>query len=82
MVLVHATKGGLGFGTFVVGGAEVESKDWLVEKILLDHVVEGRWNGVDADTVVAKAQDAVEATKGESKTWLRRRFGEKLVFNL
>ena len=82
VVLVDTTEQGLALGTLIVGVAEVEAEDGLVEKTLVDHAVERRHNAVDGDGVIAKTHDAVETTKGEGKTGLRGRLSEELVLDL
>jgi hypothetical protein len=82
VVLVDATEHGLALGALVVGVAEVEAEDRLVEQALLEHAVERRDNAVHRDGVVAKAHDAVEAAKGKGKAGLRGRLGEQLVLDL
>jgi hypothetical protein len=81
VALVNAAKGGLGL-LLLVGVAEVEGEDGLVEEALFKHVVEGRHDAVHADGVVAETHDAVEPAEGKGKTWLRSRLGEVLVLHL
>lgn len=65
----------------VVGVAKIECKDWLVEKSLVQHVVE-RWdNLVDADRVVAKTHDTIETAKCKGKTGLGGCFCKVLVLD-
>lgn len=76
--LVDATENGLGL-RLVVG--EVEGEDLLVEKALLNHVVEGGGDLVHRDGIEAKTQDAVEATEGEGKSGLLDGLAEELVLD-
>lgn len=79
MVLVDAAEDDLGpLAAVVVGVAQVEGEDGLVDQLLVDHVVEGRHDPVDRDGVVAQAQDAVEAPEGEGQAGLVGRLGEVL----
>lgn len=82
MVLVDTTEGGLRAVTFLVGIAQVESKHGLINKLLVDHVVEGRNHLVHGDGVVSKAENAVEATESKGQTRLVGGLGEVLAFNL
>lgn len=82
VVLVDTTEQGLALSTLVVGVAEVEAEDGLVEKTLVNHAVERRNNAVDGDGVIAKTHDTVETAKGEGKTGLRGRLSEQLVLDL
>ena len=79
---VDAAECGQGVVAFGVGVAEVEREDGLVDQVLVDHVVEGWYDLVDADAVVAQAEDAVEAGKGEGETGLLSDFAEVLLLNL
>jgi len=82
VVLVDPTEHGLALGALVVGVAEVEAEDRLVEQVLLKHAVERRNNAVHGDGVVAETHDTVKAAKGKGKTGLRCRLGEQLVLDL
>jgi hypothetical protein len=65
--LIDTTKDNLGVG---LGITQVEGELLLVEKVLVDHVVE-RWDDlVDRNRVVSKSENTVEASKSESETWL------------
>lgn len=55
VVLVDATKHGLGLRLLVIGVAQIERKHRVVKETLLDGRVEWRWDAVDTDRVVAKA---------------------------
>lgn len=81
VALVNTTKSGLGL-LLLVGVAEVEGENRLVQKTLVEHVVERRHDAVDTDGVVAKAHDAVEPAEGESETRLRGSLGKVLVLHL
>lgn len=63
------------------GVAEVKCKDWLVQKLLIKHAVERRWDSVDADSVISESQDAIKSAKGKGKTRLGSGFSEKLVLD-
>lgn len=81
VALINTTKGSLGF-LVLVGVAKVEGENRLVQKTLVEHVVEGRHDAVDTDGVVAKAHDAVEPAEGKSEARLRGGLGEVLVLHL
>lgn len=82
VVLVDTTEDGLGLITLaVVGISKVESKDWLIQELLVDHVVEWRWDLVDGDGVETKTQDTIESAESKGKTWLLGSFGEDLVLD-
>ena len=82
VVLVDTTKHGLGLNTLVLGVAEIEREDRLIEQTLLDGRVEWGNNTIDADGVVAETQDTVKAAKGKSQTGLRGSLTEQLVLDL
>lgn len=63
------------------GVAKVESKDRLIQKLLVEHVVEWRWDSVDTDSVITETQDAVESAESKSKTWLSSGFSEELILD-
>ena len=48
-----------------VGVAEIESKDGLIEQLLIHHVVERRWDVVDRNGVVAQTQNAIKSAEGK-----------------
>jgi hypothetical protein len=77
--LIDTTKGSLALAILVI---EVESKDGLVQKLLVDHLVEGRDHAVHGNAVIAETEDTVEATKGESQTGLLSGLSEVLVLDL
>jgi len=79
VALVGPAEDGLGLG---LGITEVESENRVIQKTLVDHVVEGRGDLVDGDGVVSQTQDAVESTKGKGKTGLLGGLGEELVLDL
>ena len=68
--LINTTEHSLRSITIVVGVAQVESKDLLIKKALVDHVVERRGDLVNGDGIVAESQDAVKSAEGEGETWL------------
>jgi len=83
VVLVDTTESSLRLVTLaIVGIAEVESKHWLIQQTLLDHIVKWRRDLVNRDGIESEAQDAIESTKGKSQTWLLGSFGEDLVLDL
>lgn len=82
VALVDATESGLGLVTLLVGVAQVEGEDGLVQETLVQRVVEGRDHLVDGDGVEAQTQDTVEAAKGEGQTRLLGRLGKVLVLDL
>lgn len=81
--LVHATKHSLRFiALTVVGVAKVEGDDRLIKKALVNHVVEG-WNDlVDADGIIAETHDSIKATEGKRKARLLSSFSKVLVLDL
>jgi hypothetical protein len=81
VALVDATEGSLGL-LLLVGVAEVEGEHGLVQKTLVEHVVERRDDALDTDGVVAKTHDTVEPAEGERKTGLRGGLGEVLMLHL
>ena len=81
VALIDTTESGNGLLT-LVGVAEVEGEDGLVQQTLIEHVVEGRNDLVDGDGVVAKTHDTVEAAKGKGKAGLRGSLGKVLVLDL
>ena len=66
MILVDTTEHGLGLITLVVGIAEIEGDHGFIDKLLVNHLVEGRHDLVDADGVEGKAHDSIETAEGES----------------
>lgn len=82
VALVHTTKGGLGVVTLLVGVAQVESKLGLIQKLLVQHVVEGRDHLVDGDGVVSQTQDTIKAAEGKGQTRLASSLGEVLLLDL
>ena len=83
VIFVDSTEDGLRLVTLtVIGVSEVESEDWLVQELLVDHVVERRWDLVNGDGIETKTQDTVKSTEGKGKTWLLGSFGEDLVLDL
>lgn len=82
VVLVDTTEDGLGLSLLVVGVAEVEGEDRLVEQVLVNHRVERRGDLVDTDGVVSKTEDTVEAAEGESQARLLSGLTEELVLDL
>jgi hypothetical protein len=81
VALVDATEGRHRL-LLLVGVTEVEGEHGLVQKTLVKHVVEGRDDAVDTDSVVAKTHDAVEPAEGEGETGLGGSLGEVLVLHL
>jgi hypothetical protein len=81
VVLVHATKGYLGLGAFVVGVSEVEGEDGFVQQALVQHVVERRDDLVDTDGIVSQAHDAIESAKGKSEARLGSSLSKVLVLD-
>lgn len=79
VVLVDTTENSL--ATLVIT-AEVESKDGLVNELLVDHLVERRDNLVDGDGIVAETQDTVEAAEGEGQTGLTSGLSKVLSLDL
>lgn len=79
--LVKTTECNLGCVLSLGGVAKVESKDWLVQKLLVEHVVKWRWDSIDTDSVITETQDAIKSTEGKSKAWLGSRFSEKLILD-
>jgi len=82
VVLVDTPEGSLRLVTLSIGISEVESKDLLVQKTLINHVVEWRWDLVNGDGIESKTQNTIESAKGKGKTWLLGSFGEDLVLDL
>jgi hypothetical protein len=80
VVLVNTTEDNLGVVS-TVGIAQVEGEYLVVQKLLVDHLVERRDNAVDRDSVVAETQNAVKPAKGESQTRLAGGLGKVLVLN-
>ena len=66
----------------LVGVSEIKGEDGLVQKSLVEHVIERRDNLVHADCIVAQTHDAVEPAEGKSKTRLRGCLGKVLVLDL
>lgn len=79
VVLVDTTENSL--ATLVIT-AEVESKDRLVNELLVDHLVERRDDLVHRDGIVAETQDTVEAAEGEGQTGLTSSFSKVLSLDL
>ena len=79
--LVDATEDDLGFITLGVGVTEIEGENLLVHEFLINHLVEGRHDLVDADGIVAETEDAIKPTEGKSKTGLFGGLGEVLLLN-
>lgn len=65
----------------LVGITQVEAEHGLINKALVDHVVEWRSDPVDGDTAETHTHDAVEATKGESKARLAGSFSKELFLD-
>lgn len=82
VVLVDATEDGLGLSLLVVGVAEVEGEDRLIEQVLGDHLVERRRDLVNTNRIVSQTEDTVESAEGESKTGLLGSFTEELILDL
>lgn len=79
VALVDAAKGRHRVVSVLVGIAQIERKDGLIQQVLVEHVVE-RWDDlVDGDRVISQTQNTVKAAKGKSKTWLARGLREVLV---
>lgn len=81
VALIDATEGSLGL-LALVGVAEVEGENRLVQETLLEHVVEGRDYSLDTDSVVAKTHDTIEPAEGKGKTRLGGGLSEVLVLDL
>lgn len=79
---IEATKGSLALITFLVGVAEVEGEDRLVNSLLVNKVVEGGNNLVDGNGVVTKTEDTVEAAEGKGKAGLASSLGKVLLLDL
>lgn len=77
--LVDTTESGL--SSILLGRSESETKDGLIEELLVEHVVEWRDNVVDRDGIVGETKDTVELTKGKSESWLFGCLGKVLVFD-
>lgn len=82
VVLVNSAEGGLGVVAFLVRVSQVEGEDGLVQKSLLQHVIERRNNLVDGDGVVAQSENTVKPAKGKSKTRLIGGLSKVLLHNL
>jgi len=77
--VVDSTK--YSFTTILLRWTNTEREQGLVEKTLVDHVIE-RWdNTVDRDRVICKTQDAVELAESKGKTRLLGGFSKILVAN-
>jgi hypothetical protein len=81
MILVDTTEHGLRLIALVVSIAEIEGDNRLIDKLLVNHVIEGRHDFVDADGIITKAHDSVETAEGESQTGLLSGFSKILVFD-
>lgn len=79
VALVNTAKNGL---AAFIAAAEVEGKDGLVQKLLVDHLVEGRNDLVDGDGVVAQAKNTIETAKGKGKAGLVGGLSKVLVLDL
>lgn len=78
--VIHTAKDSL--ATVLLRVTKVESELGLIQKTLVDHLVEGRDDTVDADRVVGETEDTVKLAKGESKTGLRGSLGKVLTLDL
>ena len=78
---VDTAEGRLGLGT-VVGVAEIEGEDGLIDQILINHVVKRGRDMIDRDGIVTETQDAIETAKGKGQTRLAGCFSEQLVLDL
>lgn len=56
-----------------------EGKHWLLNDVLIDHVVEDRFQMVNADAWVSHAENAVEFGGDKCETGQSGRLGEFLV---
>lgn len=80
VVLVDTTKDALRFGP-LLGVAEIEGEHGLIQKTLVNHVVEGGNHLVDRDGVIPKTHNTVETAECESKTGFRGGLCEVLVLD-
>ena len=78
---INTTEGDHRLG-LLVGIAKIKCEDGLVEKSLVDHVVEWRRNVVDGNGVVSHTKNAIKSAEGESKTRLARGLTKQLVLDL
>lgn len=82
MALVDSAKGNDGVITLLVGITQVESKDGLIQQVLVQHLVERRNNLVDGDGIITQTQNTVKATESKGKTRLARGLGKVLPLDL
>lgn len=80
--VINTSEDSLALIALVVGVAEVEGEDGLIDGLLVDHLVKGRNDLVHGDGVVTKTEDAVEAAKGKGQTRLAGGLGEVLLLDL
>ena len=82
VTLVHATEHSLRLVALtIISVTEIERYDRFVKKALINHVVEGWNNLVDADGIVAETQYAVETTKSKSQARLLSSFSKILMLD-
>jgi hypothetical protein len=81
VVLVNSAKDNLG-RLIAILAREVEGKDGLVDEALVDHLVEGRDDAVDGQSVEAHAQNTVETAESKGKTGLAGGLGKVLTLDL
>lgn len=82
VALVNTTKSGFRVVVILVGVTQVESKLGLIQKLLVQHVVEGGNHLVHRDGVVSKTQDTIKATESESQARLFGSLSKVLVLDL
>jgi hypothetical protein len=70
VALVDTTESSFRAITVLVGITQVEGKHGLINRLLVDHVVEGGDHLVNGDGVVAKAKNTIKATESKGKARL------------
>ena len=50
--------------------SQVEGEYWLVQQLMVDHVVEWRDRLVDGDGIVTKTENTIKSAKGKCEAWL------------
>src|SRR5204863_3678788 len=82
VIFVDPTEGSFRFISLFVAVTQVETEHWLIQQILIQHVVERRYNPIDGDGVISKPKNAIESAEGESKTWFAGCLSEVLPYHL
>ena len=76
---VNAAKDGLRL--LLASGSKVKGKNGIIQKPLVDHVVEWRGDSVDGDGIIAQSQNAIEPAESKSKPRLIGSLSKELILD-